>query len=167
MLNSPQNGRSTCPYNHSYNLHQKFVFLLQPTFTFSISRPYLFPKPSLQFPPILPPSITQQLLSFLFFHTAIHNIFSKNFFPTLTIEAIQAASKTKEQGSLMRTDISFSVLWKGKTDYWLQLLIPYCSGSENCFIANSTLCGRNLWSEWQSIHVLIYPQLIAIISIPY
>ena len=51
--------------------------------------------------PIFPSSITDQLISSLFLHTAIPTIFSKTFFPTLTILPIQAASRdqwTRESG---------------------------------------------------------------------
>ena len=117
MLNSPENGRSTCTYNHSHNLHQKFVST-SANFHLPISPLYLFPKPSLQFPPISPTSVTHQLLSSLFLHTAMPTIFSKNFFPTLTIYPIQTTSRDHEQGSLVRTDTvlissNFSVLWTG------------------------------------------------------
>ena len=39
--------------------------------------PCLLPKPWLRFPPILPPSVTQQLLSSFFLHTATPTIFFK------------------------------------------------------------------------------------------
>ena len=78
-----------------------------PTFTYFT----LFPKPYLHFPQILPLSITQQLLSSLFLHTAIPTIFYKSFYPTLTISQFRLHQVTKEQGSLVRTDTVLISSW--------------------------------------------------------
>ena len=75
-----------------HNLHQKFVPSLQPTFTFPFHLPYTcsqnHPYGSHQYSLRL----TQQFLSSHFLQTAIPTISSRSFFPTITIQPIQAAS---------------------------------------------------------------------------
>ena len=96
MLNSPQNGRPTCTYNHPHHLHQKFVPLLQLQFLPPNFTPYFFTKPFLQLPPTLLTSITQQFLHLaLFLHSAILTICFKSFLHISAIYPIQVSSRNQ------------------------------------------------------------------------
>ena len=69
-----------CEYNERCNFYQETV-LLQSIFTF-LFHPYLFTKSSLQSPLTLPSYTTQQFFTFLFLHTTIPTIYTKNIFPS-------------------------------------------------------------------------------------
>ena len=100
MLNFLQNGGysfiSTPLLVHTTNatISTKNPFLYIFTFLF---HPYLFTKSSLQSPLTLPSSKPQQFFTSLFLRTIILTIYTKNIFPTSTIELIQAASR--DQGA--------------------------------------------------------------------
>ena len=60
-----------------------------------IFRPYLFTKPSLQFPLTLPFSIPQQFFTSLFSHTAIPTSYTKSIFPASVLQPIQDVSRNQ------------------------------------------------------------------------
>ena len=105
MLNSTQNGRCSfiftilLVHTTTSTISTKNLFLYFSQF----SPPYSsytcqFTKSSLQPLLTLPSSIPEQFLTSLFSSTTIPTIYTKNIFPTSSIQPIQAASKDQGAG---------------------------------------------------------------------
>ena len=101
---------------HPYNLYQKFVPLFQSIF-FSLYHPYSFTKSSLQSRLTLPFTIPQQFSPPCFLHTTIPKTTPKTFSLPQAFIQFSLSQKTRDLGSIMRTDTflisSFFVkVWK-------------------------------------------------------
>ena len=105
------------PYNHLHNLLQD---LSSANFHLPFSPTYLFIKSFLQFPPTLPSSNTQRILSSLFLDTGIPTISCKIFPLPHPFSQFELHRGTTEQRSLVRTDSDLissclSEVWTGIT----------------------------------------------------
>ena len=122
-----------CAYQHLYNLHQKYVLLLQSTLT-SLFHPYLFTKSSLQSPPTLTSSIPQQFFtSLLLAYNHPNGLHQKIFSLPHPFDQFRLHQETRELGSLVRTSTVLIFLFSLKVRAVIRGLTItdfYSSGSE-------------------------------------
>ena len=117
-LNSPQNGRPTCTYNHPQNLHQKFVPPLQLIF-FSLFHSLLVQKTILTIPTntnyLYNSAVLKKKFPY-FYRVPYLQSPSKTFSLPQPFSQFRLHQGTNEQGSLVRTDTvlissCFSEVW--------------------------------------------------------
>ena len=113
MLNSPQNGRSTCTYNHPHNLHQKFVPPLQLTFTSLFHHPLLIHKTILSIPINTPSLCNSAIFKVpIFTYSHPYNLLQK-LFPFLNHLVNSGWIKVPVTSDTVLISSCFTEVWAG------------------------------------------------------